>query len=368
MQKGAEGRPPQYVSSNSLNPEGNRMDGIAIGAAKTTDYTSEGFRVEGRSPKTLREALAQGTTSITHYVDHTVPAPIDTTDMNESNEQGYHENSPDSSPFLEQEDSLHSTSERNYMDNIYDMGRSRFASKNSFQEVSYLSSLSSATFSNQSIVSSFNEDPRKGVTNVSTRQFALRVDDATEATNPPGSELPSTMSPGPSMRSTHTAMSPGPSMRSTHSMAQSIISVSPRGDTPKYNPDTSKYNHEFHYLMNSPSRQSGVDAEPSEPSEPSDHKIESPAKQSGEVEDPSEPTDCAMKSPLKQSGLDAVHPSEAISNQVVQPSSQKADNAVLPDKPEVNQGQVSTKFKQTILLTRSSCSATSSSPPGKLSW
>jgi hypothetical protein len=128
MQRGAEGCPPQYVSSNSLNPEGNRMDGIAIGAAKMTDYMSEASRVEGRSPKTLQEALAQGTTSITQYVNHTLAPSIDTIGTNKSNEQGFHESmifadglvSPDSSPFLEQEGLLHSTSERKYMENIYD--------------------------------------------------------------------------------------------------------------------------------------------------------------------------------------------------------------------------------------------------------
>lgn len=277
--------------------------------------TIEGIRMEARSPKTLRDALAQGTTSITQSVDYNAPAPINTSGFHDSIISADGSVSLDSSPFLEQEESLHSTSERNYMNTFHDIERSRFPPQNTLQEVSYLASLSSMS---QSMMSTF-EDPRRIGVSPASRHFAIT---ASDGTNLLGTEfLPTAMSPGPSMRSTHTAMSPGPSMRSGHSLAQSIISVSPRGDTPQHNPD-------FDYLTKSPSRLSGVDAEPSEQS---NHKKELPEK---------------------EHGSDEVQPSEVAPSQVAQEVNGKEEK----DKAR----------KDTIMMSHSNCSARSSSPPGFL--
>jgi hypothetical protein len=331
MQKGPDGRPPQYsahphdISSNSQQNEAERVDDAG---QKNLAYR--------RSPKTLRDALALGKASISKF-DSTSSSPIDTTNLQGSNERGFNilktptstdrPASPDSSPYLEQEDSLHSTSERNYMDNVYDMGRAKLSSKQSFGEVAYLSSLSSNTFGNQSMISSVNEGVNTTATHqsgnilshVPQQQFAFRVDPTSEAANLLGSDLPSTMSPGPSMRS-------------AHSMAQSMISVSPRGgDTPKFNP-------EFTYLMKSPSKRSAVDADPSEPilndvvphTSPSERDGNSGGLQRGP---PEEPPEVSPEEPRESS-------------------------------PEAHQGPTSGNL-ESLLPIGSSYSARSSSPPGK---
>jgi hypothetical protein len=107
--------------------------------------------------------------------------------------------------FLEQEDSLHSMSGRNY-----------------FEEGAYIGSLSdSNTFS---MLSSMNDTP----SNTAFRKYGVE-----------------------------SAMSPGPSMRSGHSMAHSIISTTPTAHSTARNAD-------FDYLLKTPSTSKTSGADPEE--------------------------------------------------------------------------------------------------------
>jgi hypothetical protein len=288
MQKGIEGRPPQapfpkVALSNSLQGHVDKMDVANSQEMKPTEPKPIAYR----SPKTLRDALAHGKTSNSPSLDNSQPSPINTSnarDQNRFSVEGL--GSPDSSPFLEQEDSLHSTSERNYernyMGGFCDVAQPKFSSKQSFQDVSYLSSMSSNTFSNQSMISSANDQ----------QKFAFRI--ATDAGNPLG-ELSS-------------LKSPGPSMRSGHSLARSIISVSPRGDTPKHNPG-------FDYLRRSPSKQGDAPG--------------------------------------------------MISNQAVEDlNNEKQTDTTSLDEVAVNPAPVMNEIKESILPVDSSNSGRSSSPPG----
>ena len=141
------------------------------------------------------------------------------------------------SAFLEQEESLHSTSDRNFdrRCTVTDAtGNPKYAPpRQTFQhqEGGYLSSLSTNTHSTTSMISSAN-----------TPYSAFRM--GNEMTNPLGE------------------MSPRASMRSGHSLAQSIISMSPRVEV-------SKQNSEFEYLLNTPSgRETGTAGKSTPPGVP----------------------------------------------------------------------------------------------------
>jgi len=269
-----DGRPPQYGSNSqqmelhgSLTPDEEKKVAVTDLEVKNVDSEQKANQFP-RGPTTLRDVLSRRKNTTPQPEQREPPAA--SPERRDPKEYSSYESvsrdsfmsadrsaSPESSPFLEQEDSLHSTSERNYLEGFYDIGRSRYTSKQSFQDVNYLSSLSSNTFSNQSIMSI--DEKRKGGILGSTKsgeaftspmsfnrdysQFAFRVEPL-EGTSLLGTELPSTMSPGPSMRS-------------GHSMAHSIISVSPRGDTPKGN-------SEFDYLRPSPAKRGRAELDPIE--------------------------------------------------------------------------------------------------------
>lgn len=189
--------------------------------------------IAGKSPKTLREAMAEGSPSVARSFDYSQSPRNSTSDDSTSNRG------------QEQEDSMHSTSSRNgsrnYMDGFYAVGQPKYASaRQSFQtrEGGYVSSLSSTTLSNHTMISSAGEN----------NMFQMRV----------GTNLPRTLD---ALGST---VSPGHTMRSNQSLAHSIISVSPRGD-PRLvnNQGNMETNSEFEYLRRTPSKQSGIDADPS---------------------------------------------------------------------------------------------------------
>lgn len=176
------------------------------------------------SPKTLKEAMASGSGSVLQSFDYSHASPKN----GDSNTGRFSIDSSDS-PFMEQEESLHSTSDRNF-DRI---GHPKYAPpRQAFQqqEGGYLSSLSGNTHSSTSMVSLANDASYSG----------LRI--GTETSNPLG-EMST-------------------SMRSGHSLAQSIISMSPRVET-------SKQNSDFEYLLNTPSARSGVELDPAGKSTPS---------------------------------------------------------------------------------------------------
>jgi len=236
------------------------------------------------SPKTLRQALFEAKASPSR-VEHP-PIVLPDSLSGESSDS-----------LLDQEDSLHSTSERNYANNKYmnkfcELGRARFASKQSFQEGSFLGSMSTA----QSMISSVQNGEqtrtkgfveRTGYPN--SGQKALAPNHSLQETSYLGSistnqSMISNIQTGASTldsrqplsnsgantekRSTqtfvsneprdrtardghHLTVSPGPSLRSSHSLAQSIISVSPRNEG-------SATSDNFGYLARS-SKSSGVD-------------------------------------------------------------------------------------------------------------
>jgi hypothetical protein len=340
-----------------------------------------------RTPTTLRDALARGKQSVSQLEQQQSSSVF--SEGRNPKEDGTHEStsrdspifadrsaSPDSSPFLEQEDSLHSTSERNYLEGFYDMGRSKFTSKQSFQEANYLSSLSSNTFSNQSIMSM--DEKRKGGILGSTKsgevftspmsfnrnqtQFAFRVEPV-EGTSLLGTELPSTMSPGPSMRS-------------GHSMAHSIISVSPRGNTPKGN-------SEFDYLRPSPSKRSRVELDPTETLPENDDEDKSKVSKISEQSSGKELADGNASTETNQAKSDIGFKAGTImesqakddasplddQNEPSNASSETQNRPSLLEPPEDLRDaiQKSLSYKQNIsqALLPSSMRSHSDSPPGK---
>eukprot|EP00934_Nitzschia_sp_Nitz4_P000421 Nitzschia sp. Nitz4//scaffold20_size174350//36484//44038//NITZ4_002087-RA/size174350-processed-gene-0.262-mRNA-1//1//CDS//3329541764//421//frame0 len=155
--------------------------------------------MSARSPKTLREALAEGKSSVCQSFDYSQFSP--------ANGAGNVGHLSVDSEDIEPEESLHSTSARNF-DPFYATGQPRYASaRQSFQqqEGGYVSSLSSHTFTVQSMISTGNEPSA----------LMVRV----------GAEGPSALGDLASARST------GPSM-SGRSLAHSIISVSPTACAP----------------------------------------------------------------------------------------------------------------------------------------
>lgn len=114
-----------------------------------------------------------------------------------------------------QDESMHSSSERNHIDEFYGRRRVQVTSKSSFNEA-YLSSLSSNTFSNQSIMSqSIVSSMKSPAARSQNERIAFRLDPTPEYSTQ-------------TMKSEFTnALSPGPSARSGHSIANSIISASP---------------------------------------------------------------------------------------------------------------------------------------------
>lgn len=213
-----------------------------------------------KSPKTIKEAMSAGSGSVLQGFESSQTPP-----MHADSNTGRLSIDSNDSPFMEQEESLHSTSERNfdrrYMDGFYATGHPKYAPpRQAFpqQEGGYMSSLSSNTFSTQSMLSAANEQP----------QFMLRI--GTETLHPLGE------------------MSPGPSMRSGHSLAHSIISMSPRVET-------SRHGSAFEYL-NSPSRHSNYDFDPIEKTTPAGVPPQIDEEEGSEptfeysIEAPSEPT------------------------------------------------------------------------------
>jgi hypothetical protein len=159
---------------------------------KEVGKQAEGFSIEndGRppTPKTLRAAV-QGAKVQSKASSHT----RGDASMDDS--------------FLEQEDSLHSMSGRNY-----------------FEEGAYLSSMSGSNAF--SMMSSMNDQYTPS--NTAFRKYGVE-----------------------------SAMSPGPSMRSGHSMAHSIISTTPTAHSTARNAD-------FDYLLKTPSTSKTSPADPGE--------------------------------------------------------------------------------------------------------
>lgn len=132
--------------------------------------------------------------------------------------------------LFEQEESMHSMVEKHYLDNFYQMGRVDVTTKNYHD--AYLSSLSSNTFSIQSITSQ-SVGTLKSPASQNQKEYVG------------GSKLLSTLDPTPEYSSsTQTmkseilvALSPGPSNRSAHSFANSINSVSPKSRAPTLKSD-----------------------------------------------------------------------------------------------------------------------------------
>jgi hypothetical protein len=201
------------------------------------------------SPKTLKQAMAAGSGSVLQSFEYSQASPSNT---------GRFSIDSTGSPCLEQEESLHSTSDRNFDRRIDVVGHPKYApSKQTFQqqEGGYLSSLSTHTYSTTSMISSANDAPQVG----------------NDGPNPLGE------------------MSPRVSMRSGHSLAQSIVSMSPRVET-------SKQNSDFEYLLNTPSGRAGIESDPAGKSTPSgvppqiDEEEGSEPTTGPSVEAPSEPT------------------------------------------------------------------------------
>jgi hypothetical protein len=128
---------------------------------------------------------------------------------------------------LKQDESMHSSSERFHMDSFYSGRKLQVTSKSSFNEA-YLSSLSSNTFSNQSIMSqSIVSSIKSPAARSQNERIAFLLDPTPEySAQTMKSEFSS-------------ALSPGPSARSGHSIANSIISASPMSaaQSPEFNAD-----------------------------------------------------------------------------------------------------------------------------------
>ena len=126
---------------------------------------------------------------------------------------------------VNQDDSMHSMSEQNHFSGFYQVGKFN-------GNETYLSSLSSATFSNQSIMS---QSIASTVKQAQNEKMAFLLDPTPEYSNQ-------------SMKSELLAgLSPGPSNRSARSFANSIVSASPNSaapPSPSFNADFDTYFNE----------------------------------------------------------------------------------------------------------------------------
>ena len=180
-----------------------------------------------RSPRTLKEAIAAGKGIVSQSFENT--------SMMTENNTGRYSIDSNETPF-EPEESLHSTTEhtfdRKWMDST---GQPKYAaSQQTFrqQEGGFLSSLSGNTFSNVSMISSAFD-----------QGYTVRV--SGDASNHPQGDIST------------------PTMRSVHSMAQSIISTSPRLETSETKGNT------YEYLLKSPTEQAIVVSKQDEKPTPS---------------------------------------------------------------------------------------------------
>ncbi|KAL3922202.1 MAG: hypothetical protein SGILL_002329, partial [Bacillariaceae sp.] len=142
---------------------------------------------------------------------------------------------------VNQDESMHSTTERQYLDGFYQMGRIQITSTKNGQNDAYLSSLSSNTFSNASIMSQSLASTMKSPAGRQAEKVAFMLEPTPEYSN-------QTMKSEVLLGS-----SPGPSNRSARSFANSIVSASPCSAAPA----SPAFDADFDAYFSKPTKSSG---------------------------------------------------------------------------------------------------------------